>query len=293
MQIFKSYLKYGVSLVLISLFIFSKDTSAQNSDDKIGGKETFIASRIGLTQSIEPLTKGVLDFEIQHQFGTLNSGISEFFGLDQATTRLGLAYGINDWLTVGYGRSGLNKTYDGSIKARLIRQSKEKGFPVTLTYFGDMGINTTTWNYPNVPYYFSHRLSYTNQLLIARKFGDHLSAQLTPTFIHRNFVESRDADNDVFDIGFAARYLVGEKFGFIFDYHYLISNYTASKYNNSLTIGVNILTAGHTFSLFATNSNGIIDQQFIPSTTDSWLDGGIHFGFTIVRSFTLIEPDYF
>lgn len=293
MQIFKSNLKFGISLVLILLFVFPQEIKAQNSDDKIGGKETFLGSRIGLTQSVEPLTTGVLDFEIQHQFGTINSGISEFFGLDQATTRLGLIYGINDWLTVGYSRSGLNKTYDGSVKVRLFRQSKEKGFPITLSYFGDMGINTTTWNYTNVPYHISHRFSYTNQLLIARKFGDHLSAQLSPTFIHRNYVESRNADNDVIDIGFGARYLVGEKFGFTFDYHYLVSSYTANKYNNSLTIGVNILTAGHIFSLFATNSAGMIDQQFITSTADSWLDGGIHFGFTIVRSFTLIEPDYF
>jgi hypothetical protein len=277
----------------IVVLLITNQLNAQDGADKYGNHDTFGASRIGLTQSVEPLTKGVLDFEIQHQFGPINSGISEFFGLDQAVTRLGLVYGITDWLTVGYGRTGLDKSYNGSVKARIISQGKENGFPFTLSYYGNIGAYTTSWNYDNVPYYLSHRFTYVNQLLIARKFGDRLSVQLSPTIIHRNFVGSKEADNDVYDIGVAARYLVGEKFGFTFDYHYLLSSYTASNYNNSLTIGVNILTAGHVFSLFATNSNGMIEQQFIPTTEGSWLKGDIHFGFTIVRSFTLIEPDYF
>ncbi len=275
------------------VILYAQDSFAQDTDNNLESRETFGASRIGLTQSVEPLFKGVLDFEIQHQFGPINSGISEFFGLDQAVTRLGLSYGITDWLTVSYGRTGLNKTYNGALKIRILRQDREEGFPFTLSYFVNMGIYTTTWHYDNVPYYLSHRFSYTNQLLIARKFNEHFSAQLSPTFIHRNFVESKSADNDIVDIGFAFRYLLGEKFGFIFDYHYLLSSYTANKYNNSLTFGVNILTAGHVFSLFATNSNGMIEQQFVPSTEGSWLKGDIRFGFTITRSFTLIEPDYF
>jgi len=277
--------------LIITLF-FALSLKAQEKES-IGQNETFGATRISLTQSVEPTVKGQLVLDIQHQFGPINSGIQEFFGLDQATTRLGLTYGIFDWLSVGIGRSGLYKTYDGSLKARLLSQKSSGGSPLTLSYFGNMGIYTTSWNYDNVPYYFSHRLSYTNQLLIARRFGDHLSLQISPTFIHRNFVESSQADNDVWDVGLAARYLFGEQYSVTVDYHYLLSKYTAEKFNNSLTIGFNILTAGHVFSLFATNSLGIIEQQFIPATEGSWLKGDIHFGFTISRSFTISEPDYF
>jgi len=277
--------------LIITLF-FALSLKAQEKES-IGQNETFGATRISLTQSVEPTVKGQLVLDIQHQFGPINSGIQEFFGLDQATTRLGLTYGIFDWLSVGIGRSGLYKTYDGSLKARLLSQKSSGGSPITISYFGNMGIYTTSWNYDNVPYYFSHRLSYTNQLLIARRFGDHLSLQISPTFIHRNFVESGQADNDVWDVGLAARYLFGEQYSVTVDYHYLLSKYTAEKFNNSLTIGFNILTAGHVFSLFATNSLGIVEQHFIPNTEGSWLDGDIHFGFTISRSFTIYEPDYF
>jgi len=280
------FLALAISIIAINSII------AQDKE-VVGQNETFGATRISLTQSVEPTVKGQLMFDIQHQFGPINSGIQEFFGLDQATTRLGLTYGVFDWLSVGVGRSGLYKTYDGSMKMRLLRQGKNGGIPLTLSYFGNVGIYTTSWNYDNVPYYFSHRLSYANQLLIARRFGDHLSVQLSPTFMHRNFVESNRADNDVWDVGLAARYLFGEKYSVTVDYHYLLSKYTADNYNNSLTIGFNILTAGHVFSLFATNSLGIVEQQFIPATEGSWLDGDIHFGFTISRSFTIVEPDYF
>ena len=288
----KTYYLLQLTL-LLSIVAFDLSNSMAQESKLIGQNETFGATRISLTQSVEPTVKGQLVLDIQHQFGPLNSGIQDFFGLDQATTRLGLTYGIFNWLSVGIGRSGLYKTYDGSIKARLFRQKKGGGMPITLTYFGNMGIYTTPWYYDNVTYYFSHRMSFVHQLLIARRFGDHLSVQISPTFIHRNFVESIDADNDVWDMGFAARYLFAEKYSVTVDYHHLLSKYTADNYNNSLTIGFNILTAGHVFSLFATNSLGIIEQQFIPATEGSWLNGDIHFGFTISRSFTLVEPDYF
>ena len=282
-----------LSTLFLLLFVLISTYGIAQESEVIEKNTTFGATRISLTQSVEPTVKGQLVLDIQHQFGPINSGVKEFFGLDQATTRLGLTYGLFDWLSVGVGRTGLYKTYDGSLKVRMIRQKSGGGSPVTLAYFGNMGIYTTPWNYDNIHYYFSHRMTFINQLLIARRFGNHLSMQLSPTFIHRNFVESRDADNDVWDVGLAARYLFAEKYSVTIDYHYLISKYTADNYNNSLTIGFNILTAGHVFSLFASNSLGLIEQQFIPATEGSWLKGDIHFGFTISRSFTIIETNYF
>mgnify|MGYP000133980726 CR=1 FL=1 len=56
-----------------------------------------------------------LIFLIQYHFGQLKSGIYELFGLDQATNRLGLEYGIYDHIMVGIGCSTWEKTYDGFI----------------------------------------------------------------------------------------------------------------------------------------------------------------------------------
>ena len=57
-----------------------------------------------------------LHFLISHRFGAVNTGIYNFFGLDQATTRLGLEYGIADILSVSIGRSTYEKTYDARYK---------------------------------------------------------------------------------------------------------------------------------------------------------------------------------
>ncbi len=79
---------------------------------------SFKASRVVYGQSVENPSAGNLIFLIQHNFGSLNLGAYELFGLDQATIRLGLEYGINDWLAVGVGRSSWQKTYDGFLKAK-------------------------------------------------------------------------------------------------------------------------------------------------------------------------------
>ena len=50
----------------------------------------FKTTRIVNGQSIENVGEGILDFRILHRFGAINQGGYEFFGLDQATMRMGL-----------------------------------------------------------------------------------------------------------------------------------------------------------------------------------------------------------
>jgi hypothetical protein len=54
-----------------------------------------------------------------------------------------------------------------------------------------------------------------------------------------------------------------------------------------LAIGVEIETGGHVFHINFTNAAGIIENNYIPNTTDSWLKGGYKFGFNISRVFNL------
>ena len=43
------------------------------------------------------------------------------------------------------------------------------------------------------------------------------------------------------------------------------------------------MAGGHVFQIFLTNSQGLIEQYFIPETGGSWLDGNIYLGFNISR----------
>src|SRR5215203_5120012 len=50
----------------------------------------------------------------------INGGAYELFGLDQASIRIGLDYGITKQLMVGFGRSSFEKTYDIFAKYKLL-----------------------------------------------------------------------------------------------------------------------------------------------------------------------------
>lgn len=255
---------------------------------------TFKATRISLGQSVENPANGNLIFDIQHHFGPANSGFDDFFGLDQATTRLGLQYGLTDWLVVGIGRTTLEKTVDGSLKAKLLRQSTGAvNMPVSVSYFGSMALSTLKLADPVRTNYFSSRLSYAHQLLIARKFSPAISIQLSPTFIHRNLVEKNIDDNDVLALGAGGRFKLSNRVSLNLEYYYVLSTQTAKDYDNSLTLGFDIETGGHVFQLFLTNSQGIIEEHFIPRTSGKWLNGDIHFGFNITRTFVLKKPKEF
>ena len=64
---------------------------------------TFKTTRIVIGQSIETPPKGNMIFIVTHHFGKLNSGYENLFGLNQAYIRLGVEYGITDWLGIGLG----------------------------------------------------------------------------------------------------------------------------------------------------------------------------------------------
>ena len=57
---------------------------------------TFKSTRVINLQSVERVAGKTLDFRISHRFGSLDGGAYELFGLDQATIRFGLEYGLTD-----------------------------------------------------------------------------------------------------------------------------------------------------------------------------------------------------
>jgi hypothetical protein len=255
---------------------------------------TFKTTRIANAHSIENLGKGILDFRINHRFGKLNDGFKEFFGLDNAVTRIGFDYGITDWLMVGIGRSSFMKEYDGFVKARILRQKDNRGTPLSLSYVGAISAQTIEVNVPTGrEYYFSNRLAYLNQLLIARKFNSWLSLQLMPTHLHYNLVDYRTEKNDVFALGLGGRLKVSKRIALTGEYYYVPDDFKRRGSKNSLTFGIDIETGGHVFQLMFSNSTGVSERAVIGQTTGLWGKGDIHFGFNISRIFTIVKPKEF
>ena len=251
---------------------------------------TFKDSRVINVQSNETAAKGVLRFVISHRFGRLSDGAYELFGLDNATIRLGLDYGITDRIQVGIARSSFEKTYEGNLKVKLLRQSSGgKEVPVSLTWYSGMYINGLRWEDPERENYFTSRLSYAHQLIVTRKFSKSFSLAFVPSYLHDNLVRTAEMNNDQLALGLGGRVKLTNRLSLNAEYHYRIIKRVEQDdpYNNSFSIGVDIETGGHVFQLHVTNSRGMFETAYIGETAGRWVDGDIYFGFNISRVFTV------
>lgn len=293
------------TLTLFSVLLVASANTGKAQDDLMDlfGDEsqkveytyaTFKTSRIVIGHSVENPAPGVMLFLISHHFGHVNSGAYEFFGLDQATIRLGFEYGVNDWMSLGIGRSSYEKTFDGFAKFKILRQSSGlRTIPVTMTFFSSVALTSLKWQEPERTNYFTSRLSYTFQLLLARKFTERLSLQLTPSLVHKNLVETKDDHNDIVTLGGGGRYKITKRISVNAEYHYVFDGQITQDYDHSLSLGFDIETGGHVFQVFLTNSYPLFERGFLTETLGKWSDGDIYFGFNISRAFTVVKPKTF
>jgi opacity protein-like surface antigen len=245
---------------------------------------TFKSTRVVNGHSLETMKRKHLDFRISHRFGRLNSGAYQFFGLDQATMRMGFEYGITDRFMVGIGRSTSQKVYDFFGKYKMIEQtSGTRIVPVSVTLFGGGGIATV-----NKELQFQNKIHYTAQVLIARKFNEKLSLQLSPTYLYRNRPEVTGDEKLLLAVGIGGRYKISKRVSINGEYFWTAreKNTLTAPYHDSMSFGVDIETGGHVFQLHFTNSLGMIEKQFIGETAGTWGKGDIHYGFNISRTFS-------
>ena len=243
----------------------------------------FKGTRLINGHTVETRTRGVMDVIISHRFGRLNSGAYELFGLDEANVRLGVDYGVTDRLTLGVGRSSFLKVYDGFVKYKLLRQGTGRGtMPFSAVAFSSVAIETL--RSPN-NLSFTNRLTYTWQLLLARKFSNRFSLQLMPSLVHRNMSLTEADDNDIYALGTGGRYKLSKRVALNFEYYYQFNEPLPAPNYNSLSLGVDIETGGHVFQLHVTNSRAMQERGFITQTTGNFFEGDIHFGFNISRVF--------
>lgn len=251
---------------------------------------TFKSTRVLNGHSNERMPQGQLDFRIEHRFGHMSQGYYELFGLDQASNFLGLEYGITDWVMVGFNRTSLDKTLSGFTKFSITRQSRGiRNMPVSVSLLAGTSVVGTRWTYPERDNLFTSRISYSTQLIMARKFSESLSLQVAPVWIHRNMVPKVADRNDMFALGLAGRYKLTRRVSFNAEYYPVLSpswNHSNTSYTNSLSFGFDIETGGHVFQLLVTNSEGMNEKTFITESTGNWSKGDVRLGFNISRVFS-------
>jgi len=246
---------------------------------------TFKGTRIVNGHSIENRKNSELEFIISHRFGRVNTGFEELFGLDQSNIRFSFEYGLSDNLTAGLGRSSFEKTYDGYLKYRLLKQKTgANAFPFAVSLFGSIAAKSQKAIAGNERT-FAESLFYVGQVLIAKKVNSSLSIQVTPTYVHRNLATIAADPHDIFALGFGTRVKLSKRVSLNAEYYQQFQKLTSINARNSLAFGVDIETGGHVFQIILSNAITMVEKSFITETTGNFFGGDIHLGFNLSRTF--------
>ncbi|RKS19090.1 hypothetical protein CLV94_3041 [Flavobacterium endophyticum] len=271
-------------------FLFAASASAQedllSQLDSTQVQDTYATAafkglQVITMQSTKMPAKKEFYFVVSHRFGTVKGGISEFFGFDDATTKIGGIYGLTDWLSVSGSRHTLSKVYEASVKYRLARQSD--AFPFEIVGYNTLDINSQLKkdDYPKIE--FSDRLTYVSQLIVSRKLSERLSLELVPSFIHKNLYNPAIENDNQFTMGYGGRMKLTKRLSVNLEYAYNFDK--PSFYNNPLSVGLDVETGGHIFQLLFTNSQSMTESGYLTGAAGDWGKGDFFFGFNLYRVF--------
>lgn len=286
-------------VVLLSLLLLAPGAIAQR--DLLGILEaeqrevpqyvlsTFKATRIAIGHSLETRKKGVLEIMLSNRYCNTPTTYSQSLGPEKVNTRIALEYGIGNRLSAGAGGSTWNGLFDGYLKYRLIRQRSDgAGAPLGVTLFQGGSYFSESLG-PYVESEFSDRMSFTTQLLLARKLGPNLSFQLAPTYVRKGLRYSPNDPRDQFALGFGARYRFLDHASLVAEYYALLNSMESYDTYGPLAIGVNWDVGNLLLQFTITNATHFADDAFI-SGTDYNFDLGntsVNFGLSVTYSLHL------
>ena len=177
---------------------------------------------------------------VSHRFGSIQGGFDTFYSLDKANTKLEMIYGLSNRIQLGLSReSRLRQTFAGSVKARVLQS-----LPVRLAIYSTANINSSLPDETD----FQQRLSFANQLLVAKRINSKLSLEIAPTHVRFNLPVEEIQKFDQLALGLGGRYKFTKRLSINADYIYNFNRSEESRYANPLSIGIDIDTGGHIFS---------------------------------------------
>jgi len=283
-------------LALLSTVVWLCSTGfllAQNMDNAVKPvKNTFESVWLIDHQTVMVPIPGTFEFDIQHRFGTWDKGYDDFFGVfAPSNMRIGLSYTPWDRLSVGFGFTKLDLIWDASAKVALIRQGVEGGAPLSLTYYGNVALDTRKEDKTNFGE-STDRWSFFNEIIAATKLTPSFSIQVSGNLSWFNYKDQifdtegvaigRDMNTHV-GAGLAARYKLTNTMGIIAAYDFPLSDQTYNDPKSSLSLGIEFVTSSHAFQLFVGNYRYLIPQYNSSFNTNSFGDNQILIGFNMSR----------
>jgi hypothetical protein len=268
-------------------------TALAPAKKKSYAKNTFEGNYLIDNQSVVVPIKGTLEFDIQHRFGTVNNGLSDFFGIFAgATMRLGISYVPIKDLQIGFGGCNDKMQIDGNVKYAILKQTRNWSVPISITYFGNIVVDTRKQDASTLFVTTADRLSFFNQIIFASKINDKFSVQVSPSVSHFNNVPAyTDANgkiqpsmkNDHFAVSVSGRYKITPKTAIIINYDQPLTQHPTNNPYPNLSMGVQMHTSGHDFQVFAGNYSNILPQDNNVLNQNDYRAGQFVIGFNITR----------
>lgn len=253
-------------------------------------KNTFQSNWIFDNQTVMVPVKGTFEMDIQHRFGIVSNGYADFYGLyAPSNIRIGLSYVVKNNAQVGFGFTKERMQWDANLKYAIIKQKIKGGSPVSVTYFGNIVVDTRkSSNFVTS----TDRLSFFNQLIIARKLSDKLSIQVSPSLSYYNnvpaYVNTKGEilptmENAHLAIGFMGRYKLTDGTALVVNYDQPLTQHLTNNPHPNVSFGVEFNTSNHAFQIFAGNANSILPQNNNMFTQNDYTKGQFLIGFNITR----------
>ena len=290
------------SLMLVIFFSLTIiDLKAQDSSaavvppvkSKSYVKNTFGSNYLIDDQTVMVPIKKTFEFYIMHQFGTVNQGISNFFGVFQlANMQFAMTYVPVKDLQLGFGFGNYNMEVNGNVKYAILKQTRDGSMPLSITYYGLAVMNTTKATTGNLIVKTSDRFSYYNQLLVARKINDKLSLQAGIAITHFNNVPGyydstgkiqSQMQNNNWTFCAGGRYQITPGMAFIVDFDQPLTQNAMNNPRPNISFGLEMSTSGHDFQIFAGNYGYTMPTDNAFFNQNNYKQGQFLIGFIISR----------
>ena len=150
---------------------------------------------------------------------------------------------------------------------------------------GAAGINSVNYTFlgESAPG-FGDRTSFAAQLMLARKFSDKLSIQLSPTmayFVHPIQEYFIDGDQQFYlALGVSGKYKITGKSSLTFQWVPNLNN----DLRNNLGVGIDIEAGGHVFQMYFVTSQAL-NEQYLLAGGNGVPGEGFRVGFNVNRIF--------
>lgn len=279
-----------VSLLTVGIIIFfsnqivAQDTVEEKKEEKEGKqrrekveqtwtKRTFGSNLIIDDQTVMVPIKGTLEWDIQHRFGTFTNGYDDFWGFFASSNiRLGFTYVPIENLQIGFGTTKYKHYWDFNAKYAIMKQSDNNKFPVSITYYGNITLDGRRKDDIGELYHKSDRLSFFNQIIIARKFHDYFSLQIAPSLSHFNLTQAT-MKNDHFALEVGARVKLSNTMNLLINYDQPLTKHTTNNPDPNVSVALEVSTSSHAFQLIFGNYYNLNPQDDNYYNTNYWLGG--------------------